>query len=252
MRVHGKLRVQTVVSAMACTAVLSAVYAGTENTPLPGHAREDRPAAGQTVVATRADSKAVALAGAAAAAASTSARAASAPELPTTTADVGGGKPASSASPLPVGIWDATLAGPASTRDQSPTAERDDLQFLPQQRMGVDADGPRLTDAAAQDSWIRSATGYLRENRLEVMMAAAGLLGLVWLLSILVRRNSSTASRRGAHAPSAHNSPKAKRKRIRIRFRIAGPSHGPREEHHHDAVKRDHRHRRRHSRPTTP
>lgn len=288
MRMYEKFWYRAAALTLVWAAAISGTYAATEKTSPRDPAGERHPAteqadrisvpmASRTIelpldvparpasAAARTGNTELAATGPAVATANVAERASSTTASLAAEANASGGSPAADASPLRGGIWDASdVAGPASTRDQTPTADAHDTQLLPL-RSGTDAAGPRIIDSTADDSWIRSASNFLREYRVTVMVVAAGLLGLTWLLSVLVRRNSSTALRRHSMAArQAHQALKPQRTRIRIRFRTGEPSHEHSHEHSHDHgqehgqergnnhVKREHRRRRRHSRPTAP
>lgn len=256
MRMYERFWYRAAALTTACATVISAAYAATE-VPMAARTIElllDMPARPASAAARTGNTELVATS-ATVATANTAERASSATELPAAKADASGGSPVPDASPLRRGISDASdIAGPASTRDQTPGGDADNTQLLLLPN-GTDAAEPRLIDSAAEDSWIRSASNFLREYRVAVMVAAASVFGLAGLLSVLAKRNSTTALPRHSMAQRhADKALKPQRTRIRIRFRIGERRHEHSHEHGQERdnnhVKREHRRRRRHSRRT--
>lgn len=148
---------------------------------------------------------------------------------------------ASSATAMADGVLEAATQPPASPREQLPASEaldeRSAVLVLP--LVINPANDAQRADGESEDSLLRAFTGLLHEHYISLIVISSLLLFVGWVVSALVTR---------ALTVTPHRSHTRRHKRRRSRSasqseldaqKLAQP------------VKREHRRRRRHSRPTT-
>lgn len=147
------------------------------------------------------------------------------------------------ATPMPEGVWDTTAQPPASPREQLPMSDATDARsavlVLPASVNTTINDAQRA-DGESEDSLLRAFTGLVRDYYISLIVIASMLLFVGWVVSALATRALSVAPHR------SHT-----RRHKRRHSRSAGHERALDGQELAQPVKREHRRRRRHSRPTT-